>query len=60
MYRLKAKLENAQGEQESLKQEMERNMANVQRVHVERDKVKNLKITQKRHLLIIFSILGHC
>ena len=40
VYRLKAKLENAQQEQESLKQEMERNQGSVQRMYNERDKVK--------------------
>lgn len=39
MYRLKAKLENAQGEQESLRQEMERVQTSVTRVHADRDKV---------------------
>lgn len=41
MYRLKAKLENAQGEQESLRQEMERAQGGVQRIHSDRDKVIN-------------------
>lgn len=39
MYRLKAKLENAQGEQESLRQEMDRVQGGVQRIHTDRDKV---------------------
>lgn len=39
MYRLKAKLENAQGEQESLKQELERSVGGVQRILSDRDKV---------------------
>lgn len=39
MYRLKAKLENAQGEQESLRQELERAQGGVQRILSDRDKV---------------------
>jgi hypothetical protein len=39
VYRLKAKLENAQQEQESLRQEIDRNQSSVQRVYNERDKV---------------------
>lgn len=43
MYRLKAKLENAQGEQESLRQELERIQGGIQRIHTDRDKVSNFE-----------------
>lgn len=52
MYRLKAKLENAQGEQESLRQEMERGQGSVQRIIAERDKVSP---QSTNYLLTIFS-----
>lgn len=39
MYRLKAKLENAQGEQESLRQELEKAQSGVSRIHADRDRV---------------------
>lgn len=39
VYRLKAKLENAQQEQDSLRQELERTQGGVQRIHTDRDKV---------------------
>lgn len=38
MYRLKARLENAQGERESLREEYERMQSSVSRLHAERDK----------------------
>lgn len=40
MYRLKAKLENAQQEQDSLRQELDRIQGGVQRIHTDRDKVE--------------------
>ncbi len=43
VYRLKAKLENAQQEQESLRQEIDRNQSSVQRVYNERDKASPWK-----------------
>ena len=41
MYRLKAKLENAQGEQESLRQELEKVQGGISRIHADRDRVIN-------------------
>lgn len=43
MYRLKAKLENAQGEQESLRQELEKAQSGVSRIHADRDRVGKKK-----------------
>lgn len=45
MYRLKAKLENAQGEQESLRQELEKAQSGVSRIHADRDRVGKQLVT---------------
>lgn len=58
MYRLKAKLENAQGEQESLRQEMERAGSSVQRIIAERDKVSPIHSTYYLLTLFCFSTLS--
>lgn len=57
VYRLKAKLENAQQELDSLRQEMDRHQGGVQRIQLDRDKVNTFHLHNQCAIRLQLQIL---